>query len=122
MRIQGVDHINISTIDPDRCRDFYCQVLGLATGYRPPFESKGHWLYAGDQPIVHISATEQVRNGESALEHIAFAVEGYDETRRNLDAHGQTYRCYDVPATSAKQIFITDPDGVNVELNFRDGT
>ena len=39
MTVNGVDHINIRTADLDRCKAFYCGVLGLEEGYRPPFDS-----------------------------------------------------------------------------------
>lgn len=32
MTVHGVDHINISTTNLERCRDFYCGVLGFEEG------------------------------------------------------------------------------------------
>ncbi|MBT5433269.1 MAG: glyoxalase [Rhodospirillaceae bacterium] len=122
MAVQGVDHINICTADLDQCKAFYCGILGLEEGWRPPFGSPGAWLYGGGSPLVHVSLTDEARNGESAVDHIAFAVKGYDEMRGKFDALGMEVDAYDVPDTPAKQLFVTDPDGVSVELNFSDGT
>ena len=35
-----------------------------------------------------------------------------------LDAAGVDYRMFDVPGRAMKQIFVRDPDGVTIELNF----
>lgn len=122
MAVHGVDHINISTTNLERCRDFYCGVLGLEEGWRPSFDSAGTWLYAGGEPIVHVSVTDTPRDGLSAVDHVAFAVKGFEAMKARLGEQGIAFETYDVPHTPTKQIFIEDPDGVSVELNFRDGT
>ena len=122
MTVHGVDHINISTSNLERCRDFYCGVLGLEEGWRPSFDSPGAWLYASGVPIVHVSVTDTPRDGLSAVDHIAFAVKGFEAMKVRLGEQGIAFETYDVPSTPTKQIFIEDPDGVSVELNFRDGT
>jgi catechol 2,3-dioxygenase-like lactoylglutathione lyase family enzyme len=122
MAVHGVDHINICTADLERCRAFYCGVLGFEEGYRPPFDSPGAWLYAGDAPLVHVSVTDTPRIGESPVDHVAFAVKGYDAMCMRLDDEGIAFESYQVPDNPTRQIFVKDPDGVDVELNFRDGT
>ncbi len=122
MSIHGVDHINIRTKELDRCVDFYCKVLGFKKGFRPPFDSPGAWLYSDGAPLVHISvASRKPAATTGALDHIAFAAKGFAATRRRLDRAGIAFRTFEVPGTPVKQIFIRDPDGVAVELNFRDG-
>ncbi len=121
MTIHGVDHINIRTVDLDRCRAFYCGVLGFEEGWRPSFDSPGAWLYAGGEPLIHVSLTDTPRNGRSAVDHVAFAVKGFEAVKTRLGDRGIAFETYDVPGTPMKQIFIEDPDGVSVELNFRDG-
>lgn len=122
MSIHGVDHINIRTGDLDRCVAFYSTVLGFKKGYRPPFDSPGAWLYADGAPLVHISvASRTPAKTTGALDHIAFAAKGYAATKRRLDKAGIDYRTFQVPDNPTRQIFIHDPDGVAVELNFRDG-
>jgi catechol 2,3-dioxygenase-like lactoylglutathione lyase family enzyme len=123
MTVNGVDHINIRTADLDRCKNFYCGVLGLKEGYRPPFDSPGAWLYAGKAPLVHISlASKQARKPGGAIDHFAFAVKGFSKTIKRLEEAGIAYKTFQVPDNPARQIFVQDPDGVSVELNFRDGT
>ena len=122
MTVHAVDHINISTTNLERCRDFYCGVLGLEEGWRPSFDSPGAWLYAGGEPIVHVSLSDTPREGLSAVDHVAFAVKGFEAMKARLEDWEIAFETYDVPDTPMKQIFIKDPDGVSVELNFRDGT
>jgi len=81
--IHAILHINIRVPAHKlaQCRDFYCNVLGLSVGPRPPFESHGFWLYAGAAPVVHLvqmsaaEAAAEVAHGRSALDHVAFGVE-----------------------------------------------
>ena len=41
------------TIEPqdlERTKNFYCDVLGLEIGDRPPLDFPGYWLYSGGVP------------------------------------------------------------------------
>ena len=120
MAVQGLDHVNIRTSDLERCRAFYCGILDFEEGYRPPFGSPGAWFYAGGRPVVHVSLADEPREGRSAVDHVAFATRGYDAMRSRLEERGVPYRSREVPDNPVRQIFITDPDGIVVELNFRE--
>ncbi len=125
MRINRIDHFNIRTRDLDRLCEFYTQVLGLEVGDRPPFDSPGVWLYAGGHPILHVGVARD-DNDESdsdsdntlPLDHIALETEGLADAVERLDGAGIEYRVFDVPGREMKQIFVRDPDGVAIELNF----
>ena len=123
MRVKGIDHFNIRTWDLDRLCEFYTQVLGLEIGDRPPFDSPGVWLYAGGHPILHVGVAKD-GNGNSdsddtlPLDHIALETEGLADAVARLDSAGIEYRMFDVPGREMKQIFVRDPDGVTIELNF----
>jgi catechol 2,3-dioxygenase-like lactoylglutathione lyase family enzyme len=125
MRVNRIDHFNIRTRDLDRLCEFYTQVLGLEIGDRPPFDSPGVWLYAGGHPILHVGVARD-DNGDSdsgsdntlPLDHIALETEGLADAVERLDRAGIAYRMVDVPGREMKQIFVRDPDGVAIELNF----
>ena len=123
MRVKGIDHFNIRTRDLDRLCEFYTKVLGLEIGDRPPFDSPGVWLYAGGHPILHVGVASD-GGGDSdsdntlPLDHIALETEGLAEAVERLDGAGVAYRMFDVPGREMKQIFVRDPDGVSIELNF----
>ena len=121
MRVNGIDHFNIRTRDLDRLCEFYTKVLGLEIGDRPPFDSPGVWLYAGGHPILHVGIAEDGGadvDNTLPLDHIALHAEGLADTVERLDGAGIEYRMSDVPGRAMKQIFVRDPDGVTIELNF----
>jgi catechol 2,3-dioxygenase-like lactoylglutathione lyase family enzyme len=120
MNILGIDHINIAATEAvvERCRRFYVDVLGLTDGYRPPFTSRGFWLYAGDRPIVHLTERHSAGGGGSAVNHYAFTCQGLEEVIERLNAHAIPFRRDDVPASNTVQLFVEDPAGVRIELNF----
>src|SRR5713101_8437094 len=100
MPVEGFQHINTRSADVERTRDFYVRVLGLRVGDRPPFQSTGYWLYLGDQAVVHL------------------VQRGPDDTRQALRAAGIPFREAVVPRDKTVQIFVHDPDGIKLELNF----
>ena len=121
MTIRGIDHINIGTHRLAETRAFFCDVLGLAEGYRPDFEFGGAWLYAGDGAVVHLVELPEPKrpSSEAALDHFAFRIDDYDDIVRRLDAAGVKYRPVEIVNTPIRQIFIRDLNGVNIELNYR---
>jgi len=123
MPIDRFQHINIRTPDIDRARDFYVRALGLRVGDRPPFASVGYWLYLGDEPVVHlvqIGPDESREPGSGRLDHVAFHGVDLERTREALRAADIPFREAVVPRDSTVQIFIHDPDGLTIELNFED--
>ena len=121
MPIDGFQHVNIRTTDADRARDFYVRALGLRVGDRPPFASVGYWLYLGDVPVVHLVqlAADDTRDpGSGRVDHVAFHGVDLESTRQTLTAAGIAFREAIVPRDNTVQIFIHDPDGLKIELNF----
>jgi catechol 2,3-dioxygenase-like lactoylglutathione lyase family enzyme len=106
----------------DRLRDWYRDTLGLKLGERPPFGNFGYWLYADGRPILHLSEEGRGEThpapGSGTFDHVAFTCSGIAAMRARLDALGIPYRSADVPLTSQRQLFLEDPAGNGVELNF----
>ena len=119
MTIRAVDHINIATTRLEQTRAFYVDVLGLTEGARPPFAVAGHWLYAGDRPVVHMqkAASAVGPSHLSALNHAAFRVTDLGALLQRLDDHGVAYEVFTVPGTEVRQAFFQDPNGVRLEFN-----
>ncbi|MGH8123189.1 MAG: VOC family protein, partial [Rudaea sp.] len=120
----GLDHYNIRAPSPllEDLRDFYCATLGLRVGPRPGLRSHGYWLYAGDSAVLHLSAT---RAGEvrevgvvPTFDHVAFICADDEAMRAALDATGVRYSAEDAPERAQRQIFLRDPAGNGIELNF----
>lgn len=120
MPIATLDHINIAAPWPtlERCRRFYVDVLGLDDGFRPPFRSRGFWLYVGERPLVHLVEGDREVGPTGAFNHFAFACSDLEATLARLRAHGVAFEETIVPATGATQLFLRDPAGVEIELNF----
>lgn len=119
MHVTGLDHINIRTADLERLRKFYTEILDFEVGERPPFSSRGLWLYAGGKPIVHVSVSDKPASGDTLpLDHVAFAAIGLKAITTRLSEAGIDFEVIDVPGRDMRQVFVEDPDGISVELNF----
>src|SRR6185437_13807968 len=46
MSVGALEHVLVLADDIDGTRDFYCEVVGLSVGERPPLAFPGYWLYA----------------------------------------------------------------------------
>ena len=124
MSIQGINHINIRASQPllDKLRDFYRDVLGLKEGYRPPFAGFGYWLYAGEAPLIHLYEAVPGKNlpyrERGAIDHFAFTCENRPAFETHLNGLGLVFESKTIPATGHGQIFLADPAGNRVELQF----
>jgi len=133
MPLQRMEHFLVVADDIDVSKRFYCDVLGMTEGFRPELDFPGYWLYLGGVPCVHIvdwpgyqRFTSRVdipmtTKAESTgpLDHIAFNASGYDEIRAALDALELPYKHNALDSIGLRQIFVWDPDGLCIELNFR---
>jgi catechol 2,3-dioxygenase-like lactoylglutathione lyase family enzyme len=117
-----VDHFAINTRLLDKTVQFYETVLGLENGPRPNFSFPGAWLYSEGRAIVHlvdVSAEKSEQTiGTGALHHVAFASRGFDVMRDRLLRHGISFDAREKTADGVKRIFVTDPNGVMLELNY----
>ena len=121
MSIQGLDHINIHSSRLEETIRFYTKLLDFQEGYRPPFDFPGAWLYAGERAVIHLVDRQGVSEGvENPVDHVAFEATGFDQTCKQLEDAGWDYQTADVPATNIRQIFLMDPNGVKLELNFNE--
>ena len=126
METVGLSHFNITTPYEllEKVRDFYVEVVGLAVGERPGFRRNGFWLYAGNEPIVHLTACEaqDARNGiEIGLnffDHIALACKGLSGVVERLKRLDIPYQVVRIPSLGQIQVFVRDPAGIGLELNF----
>ncbi len=110
-----LDHVNIRVSDQEAVRDFLVAVVGLRQGPRPNFSFHGYWLYAGDQPVIHLAPRDQP-GAVGWVNHVAFA--GFDlaTKRAELEGAGLKIRVQKLADTNIPQIFVQGPEGVIVEL------
>lgn len=129
-----LDHFLVMTHDVDGTRDFYRDVLGFSDGFRPNLGFLGHWLYLGDVAAIHIAEWESYTAhsrrlgipvtvpapGTGVLDHVAFNAPGSQHAvlEQRLRARGLAYHPHDTPDIGLRQIFLEDPNGLKLELNF----
>ena len=119
MPVDSLDHYTIISADVDASVSFYVEVVGLRLGERPPFEFPGAWLYCGEKPVVHLVGERNSGEvGTGTIDHVAFRASAVEDYTRRLDAREIPYRQRQVPDMPLRQIFLDDPDGVTIELNF----
>ena len=126
MGLNALNHYTIKPVDLEATKDFYVDVLGLEVGYRPPLAFPGYWLYCGGQPTVHLIGPREGDAGKAPrraaetglLDHIAFSCTGLKEMRERLRRHDVKHEERVIPRDRQTQIFLYDPDGVAVELNY----
>ena len=136
MAIHKLAHYAVRARDLEASRCFYEEVLQLRAGFRPPFAFPGVWLYLGDDEselgavhligdaapealadyLGHRPDADQETTGD--LDHIAFLADDWPALRARCEAAGAGYTERTVPALGLRQVFLTDPSGVTVELNF----
>ena len=129
-----MEHFLVLTEDIEKTKDFYCDGLGMNVGFRPELDFPGYWIYVGDVPVVHIAEHSSYIDwtravgipissgppGTGALDHIAFNCENYAAVRQSLEAKGFELSSNELPDIRLKQIFLSDPNGLSIELNFRE--
>ena len=117
-----LDHYNLRTRKYKETVEFYEKVLGLNSGPRPNFSFPGAWLYSEGHPVLHlndISPTDKQQPADSGvIDHIAFGSRGFEAMQRHLAQKGVQFRVNVVPNSSRRQIFLTDPNNVLIELNY----
>src|SRR5262245_22603412 len=125
MNIGGLLHFNIrcSPTDLPAVERFYADVLNMRAGYRPNFGFPGAWLYAGNEPVIHVSARfpdgSIVKNEEhsGSVDHIAFKCTGSAEFRERLQRNHIRFAEQNIE-NGGYQIFLIDPAGTKLEFNF----
>jgi catechol 2,3-dioxygenase-like lactoylglutathione lyase family enzyme len=133
MPITQLQHYMVLSKDLEKTRAFYCDVLGLRAGPRPPFKFEGLWIYVGDVAAIHVAGrssyddtsrtalnpADPVNHGSGSVDHIAFAATNYAELTASFERHGVKYRGTTVPGSDLRQLFVFDPDGIQIEINIR---
>ena len=119
----SLNHINIHADDLEVARDFLLAVLPeLKQGFRPPFDFNGYWLYLGEQPIIHMQNRSAGMGGRGWIDHLAFAPFDFDTEKARLDAGGFAYVIGGIPGTGIRQLFVSGPEGLKLELQCPDAS
>ncbi|HWT70560.1 MAG TPA: VOC family protein [Oxalicibacterium sp.] len=116
-----LDHATIVTPDLDTVRHFFCDIVGLTEGERPPFTFEGHWLYKDGKAIIHLVKARSERppaRSSSRIDHIAFRLDNAEWTAlaARLRTDGIDHQQGEVPGTGEQQLFVTPAPEVTIEF------
>ena len=118
----NIDHYNICAPSDQLnvLKAFYVEVLGLSVGHRPSLGKNGYWLYQGKNALLHLSEDNAIDITQTGgcFNHIAFRCQGVRETLDTLKSEQVEYELREIPDLNQIQIFLRDPCGIRVELNF----
>lgn len=133
MPVSHLEHFLIQTTDLKATRDWYVDVLGFHEGPHPDFKFPVVWLYLGDKDVVHlteggkdVSANRKAylgqqsdaTQGSGVIDHMAFRCTGLRGMMEHLRDKKVEFRQRMVSDQGLFQLFLFDPNGVKVELNF----
>ena len=134
MTLKSFEHVLILADDLEKTKNFYVDLLGLKSGYRPDFPFPGYWLYLnekeraacihlakrkqGDGQDYYIGKKDGVKSGSGAIDHVAFNADDIEGMKKTFEEKSINYTHRKVPGFPLEQLFVDDPDGVKVELNF----
>ena len=130
MPLTRLEHYFVYASDLEKSRHFYEEILGLENGPRPDFGFPGFWFYLDGTAVVHVGNSEfeggYVKEGEARtitgstgpVDHIAFRGSEIDAFISRFDALGIDFQRREIPDFKLSQLFVKDPEGVTIELNF----
>jgi catechol 2,3-dioxygenase-like lactoylglutathione lyase family enzyme len=133
MPLTKLEHYLVISDDIEATRRFYCDALGMHVGFRPELDFDGHWLYVGDVPCIHVAERRSYarycerigipmssgNEGTGMIDHVAFNATDFDGTLAKLESLGIKTRPNLLDDIGLRQLFLADPSGIKIELNFR---
>ena len=133
MPLSHLEHVLVQTTDMEGTRDFYTRVLGMHVGPSPDFKFPVFWLYLGERDVIHVTSggantsanrkqylgqQSDAVSGSGVIDHLAFRCTGLSEMMEHLTHHKVAFTKRMVNDQGLFQLFLMDPNGVKVELNF----
>lgn len=130
--VTELNHYFVRTNDLERSRGFYCDVLGFEVMPRPDFPFPGYWLGVNGRIQVHMgphgipnsdlyylgTTPKSATDNTGVVDHIAFLATDPESFAKRFDTLGLPTRKRYFAEFKLFQMFVKDPDGLTVELNF----
>ena len=134
MPLSLIEHYLVLSDEIDATRDWYRDVLGMHEGWHPDFGFPVYWMYLEGVDVVHIGRSAKHASGNQkaylgrlaqdagagtgAIDHIAFRAKGLKQTMAHLRRRGIEFSERCANGQALYQLFMYDPNGIKVELNF----
>lgn len=131
MTVLALEHVNIRSSDPERTLGFFRDVLLMKVGPPPGSQGPAAWAYAENGvPVVHVGSSETAYptdgsipyspgQGGGAVHHVALNCVDMAGVKARLASFDVDYVERDSLISGLRQIFVSEPNGVLFELNFR---
>lgn len=132
-----MEHVNIRTGKLEDTAQFFAKLFDLRLVRR---ESKfpSIWMYdAREVPILHLTGIDphdketlkiffsevgerdvSGTSGSALIDHIGFVGEDFEKFKARLTASGLRFKERIALGGALKQIFVNDPNGITIEVNF----
>lgn len=133
MPLSHIEHFLLQTADMEKTREWYTTVLGMRVGPNPDFKFPVFWLYLGDKDVVHVTQggkdvsenrrkyvgqESQATSGSGAIDHLAFRATGLRDMIVHLQNMKVDFKRRQVDDQGLYQLFMFDPNGIKIELNY----
>ncbi len=132
MPLTDLNHYFVRANDLERSKRFYCEVLGFEVMPRPDFPFPGYWLGVNGKIQVHMgphgianqdlyylgTSARSATDNSGIVDHIAFLAEAPEQFAKKFETLGLASRKRYFPEFKLFQMFVKDPDGLTIELNF----
>jgi catechol 2,3-dioxygenase-like lactoylglutathione lyase family enzyme len=131
--LSHIEHFLLQTSDMEATREWYTNVLGMRVGPSPDFKFPVFWLYIGDKDVIHVceggagvsenrkkylGQHSQATSGSGVVDHIAFRATGLRDMIAHLKKLKVDFNQRQVDDQGLYQLFMFDPNGVKIELNY----
>lgn len=119
MKIERIDHLNLTVADIERSLDFYTRVLGM----RAERIGEGRAAIHFGQQKIHLDAAGETTGGGTRMPaHICFVTEApVGEIMAHLERCGVPVRMGPGPRAGAigtiQSVYIDDPDRHSIEIS-----
>ena len=132
MPLTELNHYFVRANDVKKTRDFYCKALDLEEMPRPDFPFPGYWLGREGKIWVHMgqhgvpnaplyyrgTPADAATANSGVIDHIAFVATDPEAFRQRFEDMQCDYWARSLPQFDLFQVFVRDPDGLTIELNF----
>jgi catechol 2,3-dioxygenase-like lactoylglutathione lyase family enzyme len=133
MSLQHLEHYLVQTENFETTVNWYRDILGLTPGPTPNFGFPVQWMYIGDRDVLHIThggakttenrkayleQTSTAVQGSGVIDHVGFRSTGLRNMMQSLREKNIEFRQRRVSDQGLYQLFLFDPNGVKIELNF----
>jgi catechol 2,3-dioxygenase-like lactoylglutathione lyase family enzyme len=120
MTVLGLNHVNIRTTDLAATLRFYTGILGFK--HYDGKEMNGfprNWLLdSRNEPIIHLRELSPDAPSCGPIDHVALNCDDMAEVLARLEREKIPFAKIDTVLNGITQVFLKDPNGVPLELNF----